>query len=148
MYDIKNFSEPDTDIDNCGRVDITGLHSETFKGYRCCGIEAMYQWSPNGRGKGFSQELTCRFEGSEQHFNHMMRFLNNREAEYIILLLQPNGSYLVIGNPDCGIEIAPRSVEHHNFGMKCDFSYVPRPYYEGPLNIVDCTEPELMKAIY
>lgn len=147
-YDICNFGEPDTSVETAGRIDITGLYGKTLKGYRCCGIEAVYQWCPNGRRKGFSQELMCRFEGSEQHFNHMIRFMNNREAEYIILLLQPNNSYLVIGSRACDIEIASRSFDHHTFAMECDYSCFPRPYYDGPLNIVDCTEPELMKAIY
>ena len=108
----------------------------------------MYQWTPNGRCKGFSQTLTCRFYGSEPHFNHMMRFMSNRKAEYIILLPRDKKPYLVIGAGRGEIEIATRSAEHQTFVMECPYSYVPLPYYDGPIDIVDCTEPELMKEIY
>lgn len=148
MYDIANIGEPETDADNAGRIAITALHGGMLKGYRCEDIKAMYQWTPNGRGKGFSQTLMCRFEGSEPHFNHMMRFMCRRETEYIILLPRDKEPYLVIGNGGNWIDIAQRSVEHQTFVMECGYSYVPLPYYDGPIDIKNCTEPELMKAIY
>lgn len=147
-YDIVNIGEPETLADDAGRIDITALHGKTLLGYRCEDIKAMYQWSPNGKGKGFSQTLMCRFYGSEPHFNHMMRFMNNRAAEYIILLPRDKKPYLVIGSGRGEIEIATRGVEHQTFVMECGYSYVPMPYYDGPIDIMDCTEPELMKVIY
>lgn len=90
----------------------------------------------------------CRFYGSEPHFNHMMRFMCRRNAEYVMLLPRHKKPYLVVGNGAGGIEIAPRSVEHQTFVTECPYSYVPMPYYDGPLDITDCTEPELMKEIY
>lgn len=147
-YDIVNIGEPETLADDAGRIDITALHGKTLLGYRCEDIKAMYQWSPNGKGNGFSQTLMCRFYGSEPHFNHMMRFMCRRDAEYAILLPRYKAPYLVIG-AGCGeIEIAQRSVEHQTFVMECGCSYVPLPYYNGQIDIEDCTEPELMKAIY
>lgn len=149
MYGIANIGEPETFADNAGRIDIRALHGGTLQGCRCKDIKAIYQWTPNGRGKGFSQTLMCRFEGSEPHFNHMMRFMCSlREAEYIILLPRDKEPYLVVGNGEYEIEIATRSVEHQTFVMEYDYTHVPLPYYEGPLDIRDCTEPELMKAIY
>ena len=147
-YDICHLGDPETNADNAGCIAITGLHGETLQGYRCEDIKAIYQWNPNGRGKGFSQMLMCRFEGSEPHFNHMMRLMCRRKAEYIILLPRDKEPYLVVGNDNCDIEIAGNSVDHQKFMMECNYSYVPLPYYDGPLNIEDCTEPELMKAIY
>lgn len=148
IYEIAHLGEPDTDADNAGRIAITALHGGTLQGYRCEDIKATYRWSPNGRGKGFSQELMCRFEGGEPHFNHMMRFMCRRATECIILQPRDKEPYLVIGNGGNWIEIATRSVEHQTFVMECPYSYVPLPYYDGPLDIKDCTEPELMKAIY
>lgn len=149
MYDIGHLGEPETIADNAGRIDITGLHGKTLQGYRCEDIKAMYQWCPNGKGVGFTQTLMCRFYGSEPHFNHMMRFMcSNRDTEYIILLPRDKKPYLVIGNSGYDIEIATRSVEHKTFVMEHCYVYVPMPYYDGPIDIVDCTEPELMKAIY
>lgn len=147
-YDIAHLEDPDTDAENAGRITITALHGEALRGYRCEDIKAMYQWTPNGRRKGFLQTLMCRFYGSEPHFNHMMRFMGNREAEYIILSPRDKKPYLVIGPGRGEIEIATRSVEHQTFVMECGYSYIPMPYYDGPIDIMDCTEPELMKAIY
>ncbi len=148
MYDIANIGEPETLADDAGRIDITALHGKTLRGYRCEDIKAMYKWCPNGRGKGFTQTLMCRFYGSDPHFNHMMRFMCRRDAEYAILLPRYNAPYLVIGDGSGKIEIATRSVEHKTFVMECGYSHVPLPYYDGPLDIEDCTEPELMKVIY
>ena len=147
-YGIAHLEDPNTDAENAGRITITALHGETLQGYRCEDIKAMYQWAPNGMCKGFSQELMCRFYGSEPHFNHMMRFMCFREAEYIMLLPRDKKPYLVIGAGRGDIEIAQRSVEHQTFVVECPYSYVPLPYYDGPIDIKDCTELELMKAIY
>ena len=147
-YGIAHLEDPDTDAENAGHVNITALHGETLHGYRCEDIKAMHQWSPNGKGKGFTQTLMCRFCGSEPHFNHMMRFMSKREAEYIILLPRDKKPYLVIGAGRGEIEIATRSVEHQTFVMEYPYSYVPLPYYDGPIDIVDCTEPELMEEMY
>ena len=148
MHDICHIEEPETTADNAGRITMTGLHGDTLRGYRCEDIKAMYQWTPNGRCKGFSQELMCRFYGSDPHFNHMMRFMCCREAEYIMLLPRDKKPYLVIGAGRGDFEIAQRSVEYQTFVMECPHSYVPLPYYDGPIDIKDCTEPELMNAIY
>lgn len=149
MYGISTFDGPDTDADHTGRMTIKGLHGETLRGYRCQDIKAMYQWTPNGKGKGFTHTLMCRFEGGEPHFNHMIRFMCNRAAEYVVLLPRQKKPYLVIGYGNTNeIEIAQRSVEHQTFVMEFPAGRVPFPYYEGPLSIEDCTEPELMEQIY
>ena len=147
-YGIAHLEDPNTDAENAGRVNITTLHGKPLYGFRCEDIKAMYQWTPNGRCKGFSQTLMCRFYGSEPHFNHMMRFMCCREAEYIMLLPRDKKPYLVIGAGRGDFEIAQRSVEYQTFVMECPHSYVPLPYYDGPIDIKDCTEPELMNAIY
>lgn len=148
MYGIGHFGEPETLADNAGRIAITGLHGATLQGYRCEDIKATYQWCPNGRGKGFTQTLMCRFDGSEPHFNHMMRFMCSRDPEYIIMLPRDKEPYLVLGNSYGDIEIAARSVEHRTFVIEYGYALVPFLFYDGPLDIKDCTEPELMKAIY
>ena len=148
VYGVAELDYPATDTENAGRINITALHGEPLQGYRCEDIKAMYQWSPNGMGKGFSQTLISRFYGSEPHFNHMMRFMSSREVEYIILLPRDKKPYLVIGTGRGEIEIATRSVEHQTFVMECPYNYVPLPYYDGLIDIVDCTEPELIKEIY
>ena len=147
-YGIAHLEDPNTDAENAGRVNITTLHGKPLYGFRCEDIKAMYKWTPNSRCKGFTQTLMCRFYGSEPHFNHMMRFMCCRKAEYIILLPRVRGPYLVIGYGRSEIEIATCSVEHQTFVMECPHSYVPLPYYDGQIDIEDCTEPELMKAIY
>ena len=147
-YDIAHYDGPETEPDNAGRMTITALHGETPKGYRCPDIEAFYMWEPNGPGKGFTQSLTCRFHGSEPHFNHMLRFMCRRKAEYVILLPRPKKPFLFVGGSMTDIEIEGRSVEHQTFVMKYGCCIEPLPYYDGPLDIEDCTEPELMKKIY
>ena len=147
-YDIAHYDGPETEPDNAGLMTITALHGETPKGYRCPDIVAFYMWDSNGPGKGFTQSMICRFHGSEPHFNHMLRFMCNRNAEYVILLPRPKKPFLFVGGSMTDIEIERRSVEHQTFVMKYGYCIDPLPYYDGPLDIEDCTEPELMKKIY
>lgn len=147
-YDIAHYDGPETEPDNAGLMTITALHGETPKGYRCPDIEAFYMWEPNGPGKGFTQSLICRFHGSEPHFNHMLRFMCRRKAEYVILLPRPKKPFLFVGGSMTDIGIERRRVEHQTFVMKYGCCIEPLPYYDGPLDIDDCTEPELMKKIY
>ena len=147
-YDIAHYDGPETEPDNAGLMTITALHGETPKGYRCPDIVSFYMWEPNGPGKGFTQSLICRFHGSEPHFNHMLRFMCSRKAEYVILLPRPKKPFLFVGGSMTDIEIERRSVEHQTFVMKYGCCIEPLPYYDGPLDIEYCTEPELMKKIY
>lgn len=147
-YGIAQYDGPETEPGQAGRMTITALHGETLRGYQCPDINAFYQWEPNGTGKGFTQSLICRFHGSEQHFNHMLRFMCRREAEYVILLPRPKKPFLFVDGSMTDIEIERRSVDHQTFVMKCGYCIMPLPYYDGPIDIEDCTEPELMKKIY
>lgn len=148
MYGLGGYDGPDTDPESVGRITLRGLHGETVKGYQCKDIEAFYQWTPNGPGKGFMGQLMCRFKGSEPHFNHMLRFMQNREAEHFILLPRKNKPYIVIGSGRDDIEIDTRSVEHQTFVLQHAYGIAPFQYYDGDLNVVDCTEYELIENLY
>lgn len=147
-YELAGFDGPDTAPETTGRITLRRLHGGPVKGYRCKDIEAFYQWTPNGMGKGFTQTLMCRFSGSEPEFNHMMRFLLNRQPEFIILLPRKNRPCIVVGNDDYEIEVATRSVEHQTFVLENAYGYVPFAYYDGELEVVDCTEYELIEPLY
>ena len=147
-YDLAGYDGPDTEPETTGRMTFRGLHGEPVKGYRCQDIEAFYQWTPNGPGKGWTHELMCRFTGGEPQFNHMMRFLQNREPEYFVLWPRKDKPYVVVGNEYHDIEIANRSVEHQTFVLQHVYGLAPFQYYEGELQVVDCTEYELMEKLY
>lgn len=78
----------------------------------------------------------------------MMRFLQNREPEFFVLWPRKNKPYVVVGNEYHDIEIANRSVEHQTFVLQHVYGLAPFQYYEGELQVVDCTEYELMKELY
>lgn len=146
--DIAKFDGPDTDSEHEGRMTIRGLRGEPLKGYRCHSITAYHQWSSNGKCKGFECELVCKFDGSMPQFNHLMRIMNNREAEYIILLPRKDKSYIVIGSGTCDIELVNHTTEHQAFILGVCYNHVPIAYYDGDLDITDCTEKELLQMIY
>lgn len=143
-----SFEGPDTDEEHCGRMIIKRLDGEPLKGYRCNEIYSWFMWEPNGPNKGYSHILVCIFSGSEPNFNHMMRLMLNFEKEYIILLPRKDKPYLVFGNKMYDIEIEIKSSGSKSFTLMHNVNYVPFAYYEGELQVVDCTEPELMKALY
>lgn len=147
-YDLAGYDGPDTAPETTGRMTFKGLHGEPLKGYRCKDIEAFYQWMPNGPGRGFKHELMCRFTGSEPQFNHMMRFLQNRQPEHFVLWPRKNKPYVVVGNDFERIEVDTRSVEHQTFVLQHIYGIAPFQYYEGDLQVVDCTEYELMEKLY
>ena len=146
-YRIMNYDGPDVEEDTYGRMTFKGYCGETLKGYRCNDIEAFYMWTPNGPNKGFLQTLICRFKGSESHFNYLIRLMQNRNAEFIILLPRKDKPYIVIDNQHGGINLDIRSVEHQTFALTST-AIMPFPYYDGPIEIEDCTERELTKELY
>lgn len=147
-YDLAGYDGPDTEKETTGRVTFRGLYGEPVKGYRCKNVKAFYQWAPNGPNKGFSQTLICHFSGSEPEFNHMMRFLQNRHPEFFVFLPRENKPYVVVGNDDCEIEVVTHSTENQTFILENAYNYVPFPYYDGELQVIDCTEYELIEVLY
>lgn len=143
---ISQFPEPQADYDNAG---LTDLEPKPLHGFRCPDIEATYQWHPNGPGKGFTQMLLCRYNGPEPRFNHLVRTLQNHEPRFIVLVPRPGKPYIIVGSLAWDdIELAPRAVEHQTFVLECAYSTNPFPYYPGPVDVVDVSEPELMDALF
>lgn len=145
LSDIAEYPDPMRDPEYEGRID---FKPSTLTGYRCSEIEAMYNWEPNGPMKGFRQTLMCRFKGRVPHFNYMARITMNSEAKYNVLLPQNDGTFLVVGNRWSELEMDLRSVEHQTFVLECAYGYAPLPYFDGKVNVIDCTAPELMERLY
>ena len=143
---ITQFPEPMSDPDHAG---LTDLEPKPLHGYRCPDIKATYMWQPNGAGKGFTQTLLCRYDGPEPRFNHLVRTLQNRESPFIVLLPRPGKPYIIVGTLAFDdIEVGCRAVEHQTFVLECCYNLNPFPYFPGPVDIVDVTEPELMDALF
>lgn len=150
LSEIAAYPDPMEMPDNAGRLALKAK-GDTLHGYRCKDITSEYMWNPNGTGKGFTQTLMCRFAGSMANFNYMLRFIGNRfagEHRYVVLLPREDGTYCVFGNSFHDIDIADNRVEHQTFVLECAFQVVPFPYYNGPVDVTDCTGPELIDMLY
>ena len=150
LSEIAAFPDPTAMPDDAGRLALKAK-GDTLHGYRCKDIKSEYMWNPNGTGKGFTQTLMCRFAGSMANFNYMLRFMCNRFAGehcYVVLLPREDGTYCVFCNCFHDIDISANRVEHQTFVLECAFQVVPFPYYNGPVNVTDCTGPELIDVLY
>lgn len=147
LENIETFPEAATDPEDSGHIELTGKEG-ILRGFRCKDITAEYSWNPNGALKGYCQTLMCRFSGSEPNFNYMARIMGNCEIRYILLLPRDNKPYVIVGNKYDGLDFAIRTVEHQTWAMECPYWLVPFPYYDGPVEVTDCTGPELMEHLY
>ena len=150
LDEIADYPDPMEMPDDAGRLALKAK-GDTLHGYRCKDITSEYMWNRNGDGLGFEQTLMCRFAGSVANFNFMLRFMNNKcagEHRYVALLQRENCPYCVFGNSFSEIDIADSRVEHLTFVLNCTYQVVPFPYYDGPVEVTDCTGPELMDVLY
>jgi hypothetical protein len=111
---------------------------------------------------GFKQHLVVKFHGSQQEFIHLIRTINNSyKAEYVILMSEADElapilyrcrkrPYLIIGDCSDGFGLFLDSIDLMQMSFRLTFERVrvPFPYYDGPVEVTDCTEQELVKHLY
>ena len=149
LDEIEQFPDPMEMPDDAGRLALKAKGS-VLHGFRCKDITSVCLWSSNGVWKGFKRSLLCRYDGSMPHFNFMLRAMNNWEDghNYIVLLPREDGLYVVFGNSFGELTLADSNTERQAFTLECPYQLVPFPYYDGTVEVIDCTGPELMKHLY
>lgn len=146
LGEIEHIDDAETTPYRRGLVEIKA-RDRMLKGFACDNLTATYAWGCNGAGKGFSQLLTCRFEGRASHFNHLLCELANRQSTFIVLL--PKGDmYTVVGRYFDDIHIQPECNDDMSFVMESCYATVPFPYYDGVVSIDDCDVVELTEHLY
>lgn len=149
LDEILSFPDPMEMPDNAGRLELKAKN-EKLHGYRCTNITSVCHWNSNGAYKGFARTLVCHYNGSMANFNFMLRAMNNvlDEHNYIVLLQRDGGPYVVFGNSFKDITLGSNRVDNQTFELECAYHLVPFPYYDGPVEVTDCTSPELMGHLY
>jgi len=158
LRNIESFPKPVKTVEDFDVVKIKGK-DDVIHGVCCKQIEAVrYLFSYDQKGMGFKQHLVVKFHGSQQQFMHLIRTINNSyKAEYVILMSEADElapilyrcrkrPYLIIGDCSDGFGLFLDSIDLMQMSFRLTFERVrvPFPYYDGPVEVTDCTMQELI----
>ena len=162
LSNIESFPKPVRTVEGFDVVKIKG-NGDVIHGFCCKQIEAVrYLISYDRKGMGYKQHFVVKFHGSQQEFIHLIRSINNSyKAEYIILMSEVDElapifyrckkrPYLIIGDCSDGCVLFLDSINLMQMSFRLTFERVrvPFPYYDGPVEVTNCTMQSLMKHLY
>lgn len=160
LSNIESFPKPERTKEDYDAVRLKGKGG-VLRGFCCKHLEAGdYSYCPDRLGLGFSQSLAIEYHGDAEDFIDLLRTINNIQADFIVFvagttLLYPiryrckHRPFLILGDCTAMTTLSLGTLESNkmSFVLEADRVRVPYPYYDGTVEVIDCTTRELMEHL-
>lgn len=160
LSNIEYFPKPQRTKEDYDAVRLKGKGG-VLRGFRCQQLEAgNYSWRPNISGLGFRQSLIIGFHGPLEDYVGLFRTINNTQVGFIVFVAGFNfpallysrckhRPFLILGDCTAMIMLSPGTLPsgQMSFVLEYDRVRVQYPYYDGTVDVTDCTARELVEHI-